>query len=558
MKTHIKKALRILILPMFFAVYTGCSEDAPTEVDSNKNAADVHEYITKLNYNSESMLNVQPTSGEESVKEVVEDTTETIKEGNYTTICRKTTFNLKKNFDQVAILRPTNGIIWPGALVKGNESLMDGVPEPIGIERAPVTFSVNLPGMGSNGIRTVENPAASNIQAAIDSSLEWWNANAYEEGYVNAANSSFHIGTSYSSKQLSLDVNLNSEWATGSVSSQFNYFSNETKKVVMAVFKQAFYDVIFDTPTSPEKVFGQEASFERVKNIINDAAAPAYIKSVSFGRIIMFRMESSSSYESIDIEGAFEYAAGYSVDGNLKSTYEKILKESSIDLVTIGGNAAVATEPISSSNTSSAQSILSKVREIISGENAVYSRDNPGVPIAYSVYYLKDNSLAKLGYTTEYTATECVTTQHSNTISVYLGNFNAIKDCDGVGSGAGDFRVRVQILNENNSRLVTDYPSNGNYKSLSLNNGDKYLINKTKNFTLPKSAGKKFTVKLIVYEKDKNVWGNEVNDSRMSGETATKVYSFDNGVWSPPAASYSVNIGDGSCQVRLDYSVIIL
>ncbi len=231
-----------------------------------------------------------------------------------------------------------------------------------GLKERQLRLSINLPGMGANGTRTITNPAASSVQAAIDSSLEWWNNNAYVDGYVNAANSSFHLGTSYSSKQLSLDVDLNAEWASGSVSTQFNYFSSEKKKVVMAVFKQAFYDVIFDTPTSPEKVFSEDASLDKVKNIINDAAAPAYIKSVTYGRIIMFRMESTSSYKSADVEAAFRYAAGFSVDGNLKTTYEEILTESSIDLVTIGGNAAVATEPISSTG-GNANSILIKCVE---------------------------------------------------------------------------------------------------------------------------------------------------------------------------------------------------
>lgn len=556
------KKINNLLKPIIFAglsifLTVSCTEDSPTSVDTEKNAVDIQEYIAMLNYNPEEMLNVQETSGEEYARDIVEDTSTVTKDGNYTTVCSKTTYSLKKNFDRVAILRPTNGIVWPGALVKGNESLMDGVPEPIGVERAPITLSINLPGMGANGTRTVNNPAASSVQAAIDSSLEWWNNNAYEEGYVNAANSSFHLGTSFSSKQLSLDVGLNSEWATGSVSSQFNYFSSETKKVVVAVFKQAFYDVIFDTPTSPEKVFSNEASLDKVKNIVDDAAAPAYIKSVTYGRIIMFRMESTSSYESVDVEAAFRYAAGYSVDGNLKSTYDKILNESSIDLVTIGGNAAVATEPISSAKTNSASTILDKIRGIISGENAVYSKNNPGVPIAYSVFYLKDNSLAKLGYTTEYTATECITTQNANTIKVYFGNFTAVADCDGIGKGEGEFRVRIQILNENDGRIVSDYPSNGDYKSLTLGNGEKYLINKTKTFSIPKSIGKKFTVKLKVYEKDAELVGDDY-DNRMNGKTASKVYTYQsNGSWLPPASSYSIGIGDGNCEVRLDYSVTI-
>ncbi|MDX1699516.1 MAG: thiol-activated cytolysin family protein [Melioribacteraceae bacterium] len=553
---HLTQISKKIILLCLILALSSCTEDSPTGIDPEKEAANIQEHILKLSYNPEQMLNYQQTGGEELLKEIVEDTSETVSDGNYTTVCKSTTYNLKKNFDKVAILRPTNGIVWPGALVKGNQSLMDGIPEPIGIERSPVTISVNLPGMGENGVRTVENPKVSSVQAAIDSSLEWWNNNAYEEGYVNAANSSFHLSSSYSSKQLSLELDLNSEWASGSVSSQFDYFSNEEKKVVMAVFKQAFYDVRFDTPTSPDEVFEKGVTLNKVEGVINDAAAPAYIKSVTYGRIIMFRMESSSSYKSADLEAAFEYAAGYSFDSDMKSTYDEILEKSTIDLVTIGGNAAVATEPISA-DLNNANSILERIQGIISGENAVYSKNNPGVPIAYSVFYLKDNSLAKLGYTTEYTATECVTTQKSNTIQVYLGNFKAIKDCDGVGKGAGDFKIRIQILNENNGRIVKDYPDNGKYKNLSLSSGDAYLINKTRSFTIPKNEGKKFTVKLICYEKDEELIGDDY-DNRMNGKTATGVFKFTNGNWSPPASNYSLSIGDGGCQVRLDYSVTIL
>ncbi|MCB9259115.1 MAG: thiol-activated cytolysin family protein [Ignavibacteriales bacterium] len=550
MKLQIKFLLSILVVTLM--IITSCSEDGPTSIDTEKNAADIQEYISKLSYNPEEILNYQNTGGEESTKDILQDTSETITSGNNTIVCRTTTYNLKKNFDNIAILRPTNGIVWPGALVKGNGSLMDGVPEAISIERAPITISVNLPGMGENGIRTVKNPAASSVQAAIDSSLDWWNNNAYEEGYVNAANSSFRLTTSYSSKQLSLDVDLNAEWATGAVSSQFNYTSDEEKLVVMAVFKQAFYDVIFDTPISPEKVFSEETTLSKVQSVINDATAPAYIKSVTYGRIIMFRMETTNTFKSADVQAAFEYAAGFSVDGSLKSTYDEILQESSIDLVTIGGNAAVATEPISSASSNSATTILQKIQSVISGENALYSKNNPGVPIGYSVFYLKDNSLAKLGYTTEYTANECVTTQNFNTFKIYLGNFSVIKDCDGV-EGGGEFYFKVQFLDENNNVLA-----NGFNKYLDVSDPYNYLINQTKTFTMPRTIGKKVVVKLICYESDKDILGNVYYDSRMNGATISGIHSYNsNGTWSGTSpSSRSIEIGkDTNCNVKLHYSI---
>ncbi|MBI1933682.1 MAG: thiol-activated cytolysin family protein [Ignavibacteriales bacterium] len=556
MKSKIIYLITLLIITLFLT--SSCAEDGPTNVDPEKNAADIQDYISKLAYNPEEMLNYQDTGGEESKKDIVTDSSETTSDGNYTTVCKNTTYNLKKNFDQVAILRPTNGIVWAGALVKGNQSLMDGVPEPIGIERAPITISINLPGIGANGIRTISNPAASNVQAAIDSSLGWWNNNAYIDGYVNAANSSFHLSTSYSSKQLALDVDLNAEWSSGNVSSQFNYYSDESKKVVMAVFKQAFYDVIFDTPASPEKVFGEQASLDRVKNIVNNDAAPAYIKSVTYGRIIMFRMEAISAYTSADVEAAFKYAAGYSVDGSLTTTYNEILQQSTIDLVTIGGNAAVATEPISSANSSSASSILDKVRGIISGENAVYSKSNPGVPIAYSVFYLKDNSLAKLGYTTEYTAKECVTTQKYNTIDIFLNKFTPIKDCDGI-EGDGEFNFDVYIQNRGGGNLH-------HYAKTLVSGEYANSINATYQIKMEKALGQKFTIKFVCTETDKSIFGVVYSDDRMNGRYGATTYEFNSsGGWGvagtgavlPSTSSQSITLGSDNCQVKLDYSISI-
>ena len=72
--------------------------------------------------------------------------------------------------------------------------------------------------------------------------------------------------------------------------------------------------------------------------------------------------------------------------------------------MTIGGNAEVASEAI---NAASIEDGPGSLNYILTGENAVYSRNNPGVPIAYTIRYLKDNTLAKMGYTTDYSIQNC-------------------------------------------------------------------------------------------------------------------------------------------------------
>ena len=80
------------------------------------------------------------------------------------------------------------------------------------------------------------------------------------------------------------------------------------------------------------------------------------------------------------------------------------------------GNAEVASEIVSATN-------FGDLESIIKGENAVFSRSNPGVPIAYTVRYLKDNSFAKLGYTTDYQIETCTQNQHpAREISVHNKN----------------------------------------------------------------------------------------------------------------------------------------
>ena len=368
----------------------------------------INAFITGLSYNSEDLLNVQETGGAPSEKNLTNqrNTNSGPVQGIVET-CLSEDYNLESNFEEVAILRPTNGIVFPGALVVGNAGLLDGAPDPLNLGRAPVTLRLDLPGIGEQGNIVVEDPSRnSNVQTAIDNALEWWNANAYQDGYVNAANSSYQAATSYSSKQLSLDIGLNVEWATGAVASQFEFESNTERRVATMAFKQVFYTVTMDTPetNNPGSVFGPDVTLSDVTTAMSPDNPPAYVQSVSYGRIIMFRMETTNTDTSISLDAVLEYAGGVSGTGTVNSTYDAVLRNSSITIVTIGGNAEVASEAINAADIASGPGALNY---ILTGENAVYSRNNPGVPIAYSIRYLKDNSLAKMGYTTDYTIANC-------------------------------------------------------------------------------------------------------------------------------------------------------
>lgn len=383
--------------------FLSCKEDESIEPYQELSTEDkryFNDFINGLTFDASAILELQDISNSSHREKLDEGTTQS-GDGNEFIACEVEKYSLQQNFDKVAILRPTDGVVWPGALVKANKNLLNGIPDPVGLRRAPLTLAIDLPGMGDQGAFIVEDPKNSSVQAAVDKALDWWNENAYEEGYANAANSSFQSAISYSKEQLAMDLGLNAKWIGGEASSQFSLTTSNEKKIAMLTFKQVYYKVTFNVPESPAEVFSGNVTLQDLENTFDENTAPAYIHSVSYGRIISFRMETTAAATDAELKAAMEYSTGSkTVNADLETLYKSILNESFVDVFTIGGNAEVA-------SLASQTKDLDVLGEIITGENASYSKNNPGVPIAYSVRFLSDNSLAKLGYQTEYTAENC-------------------------------------------------------------------------------------------------------------------------------------------------------
>lgn len=540
-------SFRHVLLIVLCAFLAGACDSGPgVGPETNPDANSIGDYLAGLNYDADVLLNVQPS---DAARTPVDTTTTTEQDGNVERVCTRTTYNLENNFEEIAILRPTADVIWPGALVEANQSLLDGLPERARFDRSPVKIRVDLPGIGANGTKTIERPNSDNVDVAIDEALEWWNANAYEEGYVNASSSSNRITTSYSSTQASMDVGLNVAWATGDVQSQFNYETSAQRRVVMSTYKQAFYTVSFvqESGAQPEDVFGPDVTLGDVQSAFDSGAPPAYVASVTYGRIIMFRMETSSSYTSADVEAAFRYAAGSQVDGDMEARYEEILERSTVEVITLGGGAEAASEAVAARS-------AGDLEPIITGENAVYSRGNPGVPISYAVKYLKDDQLAKLGYTTEYTATECASVQTENTITVNLKEVFVRADCDGI-EGVGEFEFRA-IVNGGGTR-VGDF-IRGDREEIKLGDGDRLRLNEEVVFDMERRVGNQFAVTFYSTEWDRDIL-RRFKDKRMATVSNSKRHTFGSTGWSNVAPG-DIRIVNGSsgCQAELIYSVEVI
>ena len=285
----------------------------PQSVRQPTERSAIERYLLSLDYDRRTLLSVQ----EDGAMDALPGTTRS-QEGGAVIITTKKQHSLTKNLSEVAILRPTAGVIFPGALVHADRDLMEGQPTAIGLPRGPVTLSIDLPGMPDSSMK-VADPANSTVQDAIAGILDKWNRSAASKGYVNAARSYLEVRSIFSSQQVALELGFSAKWTSGSASAQLSASSDTQTSSVLAYFKQVFYTVTMDTPNGPADVFGDSVALRDVKEVMNAERPPAYVRSVDYGRILMIKMETKSRELQMDLQGALrQVTSGVEAEGQVK------------------------------------------------------------------------------------------------------------------------------------------------------------------------------------------------------------------------------------------------
>jgi thiol-activated cytolysin len=360
-----------------------------------KTKSAIDAFIRSLSYDPRQLLAVQPDGATQSLPPTKE---RSLGSGSVI-IATKRQHRLSKNLSDVAILRPTAGVIYPGALVLADVNLMEGQPTPISLGRAPIAISTDLPGVPESR-RVISEVAHSTVQDAAAQLLEAWHQTRGD--YQIAARSFLTTQSVFSSMQASLDLGFNAKWADGAARAQLNGSTSSETKVLLANYRQIFYTVTMDTPALPSNVFDDSVSEADLRNVISASHPPAYVRSVDYGRILMIRMETTSSKSTMELQTSFkQIAKDLEVEGHVNAELQAIARQSKFTVVAIGGGVEQAAQ--FDGTAEDLQRLGAYIRE-----NASFRRDNPGAPISYNVAFLKDNVMATMGFTTDYTETESV------------------------------------------------------------------------------------------------------------------------------------------------------
>ncbi len=302
--------------------------------------------------------------------------------------CTESYWSETDQLDTFIALQPNSPALWPGAILRGDE-LEQGFLAPIGLERAPATFSLSLENLTASPVGMMETPSLSSFREIRNQILA--------EGTTGAtpAQVAYDITTVKSDSQLAVKVGADVGWSgVLDLKAMFDFEDGELENKYLFDFTQTYYTVDLDVPLRPSALFADGVTVEDLAGYAGEGNPPVYVVSISYGRRVLFGLESNESMERI--AAAVDAAVASVLDVDFDATATLALVGSKITAAVLGGDGDGAVKTV--------LGIEQLLEYITTGGN--YSLESPGVPIAYKLAYL-DNAPARLALTSEYPEVSC-------------------------------------------------------------------------------------------------------------------------------------------------------
>jgi thiol-activated cytolysin len=421
--------LAALVAPLA-TLALGCTTELGDAAPPQANGID--DYIASLPY-----LPVEPAQVIQGAQSASQRT------GDY----QCTTENLKetRQYDRIVAYAANSDSLWPGALVSA-DSVLTGLFTQQVMARAPETISVSLENLGGGKTATIKDPSLSSYRDALTSILD------AEITGSTPANLYSEIEQVHSEEQLNMALGIQASWGLGvaSLKTSFNFSNKEVRSRYLVKYTQTYYTVDLDAPSSPSDVFDPNVTLADVKDHMDETRPPVYVSSISYGRMILFTFESEYSSEEMGAALDFAYSGGYDISGQTSVTYKDMISKSKITAFILGGDAGTAVTAIDSY-----EKLMTFIK---AGGN--YSKESPGAPIAYKLNYLKDNSPARMSYTTDYDLTTCNRVSQKvkvtlNQVFVDSAGGDAGSDLELYGNITAQGADSIVLLNKNSDNYLT-------------------------------------------------------------------------------------------------------
>ncbi len=295
---------------------------------------------------------------------------------------------------ELVAFQPSSATLWPGNVVRGDDA-QEGVLTPVGVTRAPLTFSLSLENLGGSPVGHMETPSLSSFRDERNRILD--------QGITGSvpAQIAFELTRVFSESQVAVSVGGSLDWFSGSFSTMFDFSNHEQATKILVDFTQSYYTIDVDAPGLPSAFFGDDVTVAQLENFAGPEYPPMYVQSITFGRRVLFAFESSYSEQEVRfaLDASFDaLLAGGSVQ--VDTMHREVLEQTHMTALILGGAGADAVKSVSGFD--------GLVEFLVAG--ADFSKESPGAPIAYKLAYL-DSSGVELAFTTDYSERQCYDSQ---------------------------------------------------------------------------------------------------------------------------------------------------
>ncbi|MCB0565208.1 MAG: thiol-activated cytolysin family protein [Lewinellaceae bacterium] len=294
-------------------------------------------------------------------------------------------------YNELFILNPATEVIFPGSMLDG-ASIADGSYRPIITDRDTMTLSASIPKLPGVSQRIlVANPSLSSVRDGSAELLQ----DIVPDGTPASIGSK--LEKVYSEQEAYLSLNANFKGWGASVTASYDFERAETRSRFLFQFWQVYYSIDVDPPSYPCEWFNPIPNPERTIELFG-GTMPVYVSSVKYGRMVYFMVESEHSEEEVERALNVSYS-GFGVGGGVSITDrdKQVLNESTINALIIGGPSGSAINAVAG---------FEELKGYLQ-EGANFSATSPGAPIAYTLRFIDDNSVANVVLSSEYTIRQC-------------------------------------------------------------------------------------------------------------------------------------------------------
>lgn len=319
---------------------------------------------------------------------------------NYTVT--RTKYSITETPEEIVTFQPVNGF-WLGGLVQEKGLQLGlGSMQQIDVEagkRAPFKISSDLP--IANNFRQISSPSATSVSSAIGSLLS---SNARSGGARTLT-----IVDNYTEEQTAHALGLNASYMSANLKTAFKSDRFNSKHTITAAFieRAVTLQADFEGRSRRAAFFQDNFTIDDARGLTQRGVVtvnnlPTYIKSITYGRVVIFNLTSTLSESEMRAAlNASASGASFSVNANYQGSER--LKNALFELrvTTLGGGQDAFGQLIPAKG-------ITNVLQVMNNYLKKPAPLSSMVPISYTANSMRDDQLAALSRTTEYTVTQYV------------------------------------------------------------------------------------------------------------------------------------------------------